>query len=137
MHVGGQFSKRLWLDSRSIRDFARAAGDLNPVHHDRDYARSTRFGDLIASGAQLSSLMMGLTAAKISEQSPMLGLDFRFRFRRAVKADTFVTIWWQVVAQRPSAALGGDVLLLAGRMRTPAGDDAVKAVGKVLLVDQL
>lgn len=137
LRVGARFERRVRLDEDSISAFASASGDANPVHHDAEFARGTRFGGIIASGPQLGALMMGLSATAISAHSPMLGLDFRFRFRRAVPADTPLDLWWQVVAARDSERLGGRVLLLAGKATTSEGVDAVRGAGKVLLVERL
>jgi 3-hydroxybutyryl-CoA dehydratase len=131
--VGETFEREVHFDRQSIADFARLAGDANPVHHDEEYAASTRFGGLIASGAHTTSLLMSLTATHFSQGGAMLGLDFKFRFTRPVREGDVITLWWQVVALRPAAAFGGEIVLLAGRARRSDGTVAVKAAGKVLL----
>lgn len=123
--------------------FARLAGDENPLHHDAQYALQTRFGALVVSGPHLASVLMGMTATHFSTPSPkgiaraMLGLDFRFRFRRAVLVDQSVSCSWQVVAVRKKDSLGGELAFLVGRVRDALGEDAVKAVGKILVVERL
>ena len=135
--VGETFEREVHFDARMISEFARLAGDANPVHHDDEYAARTRFGRVIASGAQTSSLLMSLTASHFSKGGAMLGLDFKFRFKRPILADDTLVLWWQVVALRQAEALGGEIALLAGRATRSDGVDAVKAVGKVLLCDEL
>lgn len=135
--VGQRLESRVTLSRRSIAEFARACGDANPLHHDEEAAARTRFGGVIASGPQLSSLLMGLTATRFSEEGAMLGLEFRFRFRRAVRAGETVSLEWEVVAVRPHAGLGGDLAFLVGRVRAADGGEAVRAVGKVLVTDAL
>jgi len=135
--VGETFERDVHFDLETIAEFARLAGDANPVHHDEAHAAGTRFGRVIASGAQTTSLLMSLTATHFSRSGAMLGLDFKFRFKRPVLADETLTLWWQVVALRPAEALGGEIALLAGRARKADGVDAVKAVGKVLLCEKL
>lgn len=143
VHRGERIGKRLRLSERAVSRFARLAGDANPIHHDRVHARGTRFGGIVVSGPQLSSLLMGLTATHFSRPGPgglaraMLGLDFRFRFRRAVRAEEALELSWEVVAVRAKESLGGTLAFLAGRVRNAAGEDAVKAVGKVLVVERL
>src|SRR5262249_62125449 len=88
----------------------RRAGDGNPIHHDPVYAAGTRFGRPIASGAQTTGLLMGLTATHFSRESAMLGLDFWFRFRRPVFVDETVRLEWLVIAVRPAPRLGGHVV---------------------------
>lgn len=137
MRVGERIESRRTLSAESIATFAELSGDHNPIHHDPRYAAGTRLGGIVASGPQLSSLLMGLSATRFSRDRAMLGLDFRFRFRRPVPADCPISIWWEVVAVRASAALDGDVALLAGKITREDGVDAVVAVGKVLVTDRL
>jgi hypothetical protein len=51
-HPHERFSAVLSLDPGSISAFARAVGDMNPLHHNADFAAATRFGWLTASGPQ-------------------------------------------------------------------------------------
>lgn len=137
-----RMQRRCRLGADEVARFAELCGDQNPIHHDVEYASRTRFGGLVVSGPQLSSLLMGLTATHFSRPGPngaraMLGLEFRFRFRRAVLTDQPIELSWEVVAVREKASLGGDLVFLAGRVREESGDDAVKAVGKVLVRDAL
>ncbi|MBP8302172.1 MAG: MaoC family dehydratase [Planctomycetes bacterium] len=130
------------LDADEVARFASLCGDQNPIHHDAEFASRTRFGGIVVSGPQLSSLLMGMTATHFSRPGPngpraMLGLDFRFRFRRAVRAGQPIELAWEVVAVREKASLGGDLVFLAGRVRDERGEDAVKAVGKVLVREAL
>ena len=127
------------LSSDEVSPFARLSGDENPIQHDLHAAHQANFERLVVSGPQLSSLLMGMTATHFSKpgsnriKRSMLGLDFRFKFRQAVLADELLEFHWQVVSVRPKPSLGGDLVFLAGRIRTSSGKDAVKAVGKVLV----
>jgi 3-hydroxybutyryl-CoA dehydratase len=128
-----RFSSEVTLTPQAVVDYAHRAGDANPIHLDPAYAAGTRFGRIIASGAQTTGLLMGLTATHFSRDAAMLGLDFWFRFRRAVYADETVRLEWLVVAVRPAPRLGGDVVELRGRLRNAAGQTAVGAKGRVLV----
>ena len=136
---GESMAKSLRFSASEVSSFARLVGDENPIHHDEAAARQARFDGVVVSGPQLSSLLMGMTATHFSRPGPeqgarsMLGLDFRFRFRRAVLAGEAVRLSWEVVAVRPKPSLGGELVFLAGRVRNAGGEDAVKAVGKVLV----
>lgn len=122
-----------------VSQFARLAGDENPIHHDLQAANDASFERQVVSGPQLSSLLMGMTATHFSKPGAkrngrsMLGLDFRFRFHKAVLADEELKFHWQVVSVRPKPSMGGDLVFLAGRINNSAGQAAVKAVGKVLV----
>ena len=65
----------------------------------------------------------------------MVGLDFGFRFRRAVPANQIVRIEWLVVDVRSSTRPGDDIVDLRGRLQNADGTTAVGARGKVLLAD--
>ena len=135
--VGERFGRRITLSRASIRAFARMAGDGNPIHHDEELAAKTRLGGIVASGPQMSSLLMGLTATRFSCGAGMLGLDFRFRFRRPARPDQELHLWWEIVAIHPKESLRGELVLLAGQAVDEQGTPLVKAVGKVLVVPEL
>ena len=132
-----RFAAEVTITREDAADYARRAGDDNPIHHDKAYAAGTRFRRPIASGAQTTGLLMGLTATHFSRGSAMLGLDFWFRFRRPVFVDETVRLEWLVVAVRPAPRLGGDVVELRGRLRNAAGETAVGAKGRVLVTERL
>ena len=132
-----RFAAEVTITREDAADYARRAGDGNPIHHDPVYAAGTRFGRPIASGAQTTGLLMGLTATHFSRNSAMVGLDFWFRFRRPVFVDETVRLEWLVVAVRAAPRLGGDVVELRGRLRNAAGETAVGAKGRVLVTARL
>ncbi len=134
-----RFGRVVNLTPDAVTEFARAAGDANPLHHDATYAAGTRFGRPIASGPHTSALLMACTATHFARTGAMLGLGFTFDFRRPVWADETVRIEWLVVGVRirstdPGA---GDIVELRGRLQGSDGRTAVGAKGRVLLVDAL
>ena len=74
-YPGERFSSEVSLTPSDASAYARAVGDTNPVHHDAEYARSTRFGRLIASGTHTTALLLALTASHFSKSGAMLGLE--------------------------------------------------------------
>jgi acyl dehydratase len=132
-----RFSSQVTLTPAGVAEFARGVGDLNPIHHDPAYAAETRFTRPIASGTQTTALLMALTATHFSERAAMVGLEFWFRFRRAVFADETIRLEWLVISVRPHPRLGGDVVDLRGRVLNQAGETAVGAKGRVLVTEQL
>lgn len=143
VQVGERLQASAAFTAEEVSQFAKLAGDDNPIHHNLDAAKAANFDQLVVSGTHLCSRLMGLTATHFStavkgapegaEPRSMLGLDFRFRFKRAVFADDPLEFSWEVVAVRPKASLRGEIVFLAGRVRSQAQGDAVKAVGKVLV----
>ena len=78
INPGTRFSKFEPLTAREISRFARMAGDLNPLHHDHEFARSSPYGKIIASGLQTSALLMAFTASYFSKIGFMSHHDFNF-----------------------------------------------------------
>ena len=46
--IGLEKVRRYDVTARDIRRFAQAIGETNPIHYDEDYARSTRYGTIVA-----------------------------------------------------------------------------------------
>jgi acyl dehydratase len=140
---GERCALALASSARAVAEFARLAGDENPIHHDPALARGTRLGGLVVSGPELAARLMGLSATHFSRPGPggvaraMLGLEFRFRFRRALRVGEPFELGWEVVAVRAKESLGGELAFLVGHARLVSGEDAVRALGKVLVVAQL
>jgi acyl dehydratase len=132
-----RFSARLALEPAAARAFARAVGDTNPLHHDAEFAASTRFGRLLASGPQTTAHLFALTASHFSKRGAMLGLEFWVRFRRPVYADETITLEWLVVSVKDSPRLNGEIIDLRGRIRKESGETAVGAKGRVLVTESL
>jgi 3-hydroxybutyryl-CoA dehydratase len=132
-----RFSAVLALAPDAASAFARAAGDLNPLHHDAEFAATTRFGRMLASGPQTTAHLMALTASHFSKRGAMLGLEFWFRFRRPIYADETITLEWLVVGVKQSTRLKGEIIDLRGRIRNENGETAVGAKGSVLVTEQL
>ena len=82
-----RFSSEITLTAAMVAEYAQAVGDTDPVHHDPEFAASSRYGRLIASGAHTTALLLGLTALHFSKNGSMVGLEFWVRFRRAIFAD--------------------------------------------------
>ena len=132
-----RFSVVLALAPGATGAFARGVGDSNPLHHDADFAATTRFGRVLASGSQTTAHLMALTASHFYKRGAMLGLEFWFRFRRPVYADETITLEWLVVAVKESSRLGGEIVDLRGRIRKQNGETAVGAKGRVLVTANL
>src|SRR5262249_12503433 len=131
------FSSEVRLTRAAVAEFAEAAGDSNPVHHDQAFAVSSRYGRLIASGTHTTALLLGLTASHYSKKCSMVGLEFWVGFRRPVYADETIRLEWMVISVTHNEKLNGDIVDLRGRIRGEDGRTALGAKGRVLLVDRL
>lgn len=128
-----RFSRVLTLDEQSISSFAAAAGDNNPLHHDVEFARASRYGGLVASGPQSAALLMGLVASYFSKIGPMVGIEFAFQFKGGVPANDRLHLDWIIVRSTSTKRRSGELVELRGRIKTSIGKTAVGAKGKILV----
>ena len=117
-HVGDEFSKPYVFTVENIRRFADDAGDENPFHRDAAKAAASRFGGIIASGPQMAAVLMAVCASGEAgtHEHDGVGLDFSFRFLRAIPAGTATSLAWTVTAIAPHEGLKGDLVTLEGRI---------------------
>lgn len=137
IRVGEEFRSQVRYSREQIVQFARLTGDSNPLHHDRQAAERASFGELIASGQQTASQMMGLVASHFSRvddgvQREMLCLNFNFNFKAPVFAEQDIHIAWRVSEVEPNNRRGGFVGHVDGTARV-AGRQCVVARGTVLV----
>jgi 3-hydroxybutyryl-CoA dehydratase len=134
--VGHHFSKTVTFDEASIRAFAEAAGDGNPLHHDAAFAEASRFGGIIASGTHHGALMMGLVATELTKFGAGVGLEFGLSFRKPLPAGATVRLEWEVTANEPAPRLRGTIAHLAGKVTDVAdGTVVMTTTGKCLMLD--
>jgi len=132
-----RFSDEIDLSPAMVAEFAKAAGGDNPLHRDPDFAATTRFGRLTASGPHTTALLLGLTASHFSKKGAMLGLEFWVQFRRPIYADETIFLEWMVVKVTPNAKLNGEIVELRGRIKGQDGRTSLGAKGRVLVSDKL
>jgi acyl dehydratase len=136
-HPRERFSSEVTLSPATVVEFANAAGDNNRIHHDPEFAATTRFGRLTASGPHTTALLLALTASHFSKTGAMLGLEFWVRFRRPIHADETIRLEWMVIKVTPNEKLQGEVVELRGRIQGQDGKTSLGAKGRVLLTDRL
>lgn len=132
-----RFAKDCQLSAEMVAAQALAVGDENPIHHDADFAATTRFKRPIASGTYTTALLLGLTATYFSRSSSMLGLDYWVGFKRAIFADEKIRLEWLVVRVTPNEKLRGVVVELRGRILGEDGKTSLGAKGRLLITEQL
>ena len=136
-HPRERFYREVALSQTLVAEFATAAGDDNPIHHDAEFAATTRFGRPTASGPHTTALLLALTGTHFSKRGAMLGLEFWVRFRRPIYADEKIRLEWLVVKVTPNEKLRGDIVELRGRIQGQDGTTRVGAKGRVLVTDNL
>jgi acyl dehydratase len=135
--AGETFHAQLRYTREQIVQFARLTGDANPLHHDRQAAERASFGEIIASGQQTSSQMMGVVATHFSRRGDgvpreMLCLEFEFAFRAPIFAEQDIAIHWRVNEVEHNARHGGYVGRLEGAASV-AGRPCVVSRGRILV----
>jgi len=135
--VGQRFSRQVTLTRAEIANFATLCGDFNPLHHDEDYARRSRFGGIIACGPHTTALMMAMTATYFSRTNGILGLEFTVRFRKAVYADDTINMEWEIATAHPKASMGGTLVTLEGTITNQHGQIVLTGIGKLLVTEKL
>lgn len=134
--AGQTHTKPYVFDAARISAFASLSGDTNPLHHDEAAAARSRFKGLIASGPQMSAVLMALSAAMLNEADAFVGLEFTFRFERAIPAGTETILSWMITQAQPHAKLGGTLLTFEGAITGSDGKRYVSANGKAVIWDK-
>jgi acyl dehydratase len=122
--VGERFTDRVRLAEAEIRAFATLVRDHNPLHHDEAVARAAGYRGLIASGTQLGSFFMAMTATHFAQpdregrRRSGVGMGFDIRFRAPVYADEDIALRWRVVQVSWKPSLAGWITQLEGDARS-------------------
>jgi 3-hydroxybutyryl-CoA dehydratase len=97
VQVGDSHTITRQITARDVETFADLVGDHNPIHLDKAYAATTRFGRRIAHGM----ISAGLISAAIAEGWPgAIYLSQTLEFRAPVYLDDTVTARVTVAAVR-------------------------------------
>lgn len=135
----GQLITRTDRYSReAIEAFAAACNDHNPLHSDRARAEHSRFGEVIASGEQTSSMMMGLATSHFARPradvaTEVLVLHVNFAFRAPVLANEDVHLRWQVTEVSWNSRQQSHVIVLVGECSTARAKPALVARASLLV----
>lgn len=137
VRVGEEVHAQIRYTREQITQFALLTGDLNPLHHDRQAAERASFGEIIASGQQTASQLMGLAASYFSRQDDgvpreMLALNYNFAFKAPVFAEQPIALAWSVGEIEPNLRRGGFIAHLNGSASV-AGKACVIGRGTVLV----
>ena len=65
MKTGDTASQTLMVSGELVERFGEAVGDLNPIHFDEAFAKTTRFGRRIAHGMLSASLISAVIGNKL------------------------------------------------------------------------
>ena len=130
LRVGDTAEKTKRITEADIRAFATISEDFNPLHHDVEFAKTTRYGDLIACGPHYASLLMGLMATTFSQHGPMVGIDFTLIFTHPVRPGDKIALRW--VVEQIEAKSTGNIITCAGSVTNQDGVLVLSSVGKLM-----
>ena len=122
--VGETFTMRSRLSDDEIPAFAISVHDHNPLHHDLATALSAGYRGLIASGTQLGSIFMAMTATHFAKPTASglkrsgVGMGFDIRFRAPVYANEDIDLRWIVTGIERKDSLNGWITRLEGDARS-------------------
>lgn len=97
-----QYSKTLTREDVVL--FARTSGDINPVHLDEAYAKTTEFGECIGHGMWSGALI----SAAIATTLPGPGSIYRsqtIKFMKPVKIGDTLTVYLEVTEKKDRVRL--------------------------------
>ncbi len=137
VRVGERITEEARFSKEEIAEFAKLAGDFNPLHHDEEFAKATRFGGIIACGPQTASRFLGMTATHFSRRGASLGLEFSLRFLGPVRPEEKLEMVWDVVEVTDKPKLEWAIVKLEGRVTNPAGEAVLTGTGSVLVARSL
>ncbi|MEK7285159.1 MAG: MaoC family dehydratase, partial [Chloroflexota bacterium] len=106
LQVGERASRTVRITDEHIELFARLTGDRNPIHHDEEFARRSRFGGRIAQGGVVTGILDALAA---NELPGCVLLEQTLRYLAPVRPGESITGEVEVLAVRecrPIARLG-------------------------------
>lgn len=89
--VGKKFSKFFEIKEQLVNDFAKLTGDKNPIHLDNKYASNTIFGQRIAHGALIYSLISEVLGMHFPGPGTIL-LEQKIKFLNPVYIDDKIEI---------------------------------------------
>lgn len=87
------------VTERDVTLFAAMSGDINPVHLDEEFARTTRFGGRIAHGMMTGALVSAALACVLPGPGTIY-LNQSLRFTAPVKIGDAITVRLKVTAMR-------------------------------------
>jgi len=75
-----QFSEKITITDKMVRDYSELSGDENPIHLDDEYSKNSIFGKRIVHGMLLSSFFSKIIATNYpGEGSIYLKQDLNFK----------------------------------------------------------
>ena len=123
-------SKSRTVTLETLRSYAAASGDHNPVHTDPDFAATTPFERPIAHGMLLLAYIMEMLTTTFGAHWITSG-SLKARFRKPAYVDSSVTAWGTI---KKVDSESGSLQITVG-CRDESGSDLVTGSAEVTLAD--
>ncbi len=125
LQESASLQRRLTL--QDIKLFATMSGDVNPAHVDEDYAKSSRFHEVIAHGMWGGALISTVLGTQLPGPGTIY-LGQTLKFLQPVKLGDLVTVTVTVAEKNPENCQ----LVLRCEVRNEKGDVVIEGDAKVL-----
>lgn len=99
--VGQTASRSLTLTEAHVQTYAELTGDHNPLHFDPDFARQTKFGEMVVQGGLTTGLLHALVAMDMPGPGTVF-LSQNWQFTAPVFIGDTITARADVVSVHPS-----------------------------------
>jgi|SRR5271165_709280 len=131
-YIGQSCLLKRTVTAEEVETFARATGDVNPVHLDEAYAAKTRFKRRIAHGMLIASFISGLLGTKFPGPGTIY-MSQSLKFLRPVFLGDEVTVSAAVIAWRPERS----ILTLETMVHNQRGEKVLSGEAVCLVEDVL
>jgi acyl dehydratase len=118
------------IELGAIRRFVESIGDDNPLYTDAEFARTTRFGGIIAPPTFLCTLRSGSVLPPINFGRVTLNGGNEYEWHRPVRPGDVITAQSQLADVRAVDGRSGSMLILTTETRYTNQDDELVAVGR-------
>ncbi len=100
LNIGDRASISKLITERDVIRFAELTGDINPIHMDKLYAEQTDFGERIAHGMLIASLISAVLGIKLPGPGNIY-VSQSLKFRAPVKFGDIIEAEVEVVEKIP------------------------------------
>lgn len=127
--VGFKAQLTVQITDKMVRQFAEMSGDVNPIHLDDEFAKTTRFGRRIAHGMIMGALISRSLNEKIGSGGVYLAQNLKFV--QPVFIDDIVTIELSITGLRKEKGIA--TVETIGKKQT--GEVVVKGEAIIMMAE--
>ena len=127
MEIGKKATYTKTCTENDVMLFATVSGDVNPVHIDEDYAKTTQFGQRIAHGMYTGALVSAALAVELPGPGTIY-LGQELKFKAPVFIGDTITVELEVETIREDKAIVGLLCTCTNQ------DGKVVAAGKATVI---